>query len=168
MYDLLDSTYVSIRRSIYNDTSQGNRYTTDLLIYSLKDLNKPIVKINDRVFSSIVSTFFIKNDLSSPKISFSILGENVGFILDCDENEMLTTFNRKVMEFSVKQYPNGSKTHNKLDVQYQTIQIKHQKGKDEWIEKIDQGFYFDHESKPILVYPLYHTGGRRAYIFDQV
>jgi hypothetical protein len=45
-FHFLDSQYVMIKRCVEVDTSKGNRFQTDLLIYKLSNLKRPVVQID--------------------------------------------------------------------------------------------------------------------------
>jgi len=106
--NFLDSQYIMIRRRFvdieFSDERSQNslappsndykdNYSTELLIYSMKDLAQPLVSITDRKFERLQLGFFIKSQ-TSPNIIFSLMGDYITYVIECKPNRPMKAFNR--------------------------------------------------------------------------
>ena len=70
----INNSYIMIKRCVQVDTSKAYRLQTDLLIYKLNNLEKPIVEIDEMYFQSLSNGFFISKKKEN-QVTFVLFGE---------------------------------------------------------------------------------------------
>lgn len=70
------------------DVDQQNT-SSEILIYCLKDLNKPIVKIKEKKFKNVQIGFFIEQERETV---FSLLGDNYKYLIHAKPGQTIDSF----------------------------------------------------------------------------
>lgn len=101
-----------IKRTVEIDTSKGNRYQTDLLIYKLSNLVKPVVQIDSLHFGSIFNGFY--EVLPDSNVNFYLLGYDEAYKLMANDNHTLRNedLEAKSKYYETEQFTSSAFTQN--------------------------------------------------------
>lgn len=114
----IQQSFIMIRRCVQVDTSKAYRLQTDLLIYKLSNLEKPVLEIKQMYFESLYNGFFIREKDDS-KVKFVLFGEEVVYVIDHDLNEDTFVDQDQIKEFKVwRQRPRTAYMHKKVEVSF--------------------------------------------------
>ena len=146
-----------IRRKEILDLNRGHderkMLSTDLLVYSLKNPQRPIVHLSSKnhYFKRLKIGFFIKDPLNPNKVTLSLLGDEFSYKIECDINKTVTDndYNDRVMIVPTQQWPDRRETHM-IKLRHHTIDLK----SEGFLQKVEQIYYLQHDSSIILVHPL--------------